>query len=127
VTAGTKDAYDMVKLIAMGADIICLDILTRDFLTAYLRIRSNIPPEEAFDLEDHDEELDWAEIGELYSEMVNFLSDGIRETLIDLNIGSLEDLTRENLITTDYNTASTTGLALAGFGGPVPFWRHRSE
>jgi len=127
VTARTKEPGDMVKLIAMGANVICLDILTRDFLTAYLRTRSSIPPEEELDLDDHNEEMDWAEIGELYSEMMNLLSDGMRETLTDLNIGSLEGLSRENLITTDYNTASITGLALAGFGGPVPFWRHRSE
>ncbi|MGA1819541.1 MAG: hypothetical protein ACMUHU_00885 [Thermoplasmatota archaeon] len=127
VTVRAMDPSDLVKVFALGANIICLDILTLDFLKAYLRTKSNLPPDDDIDLHDHDEAIDWAEIGELYSEMVNYLSDGIRETLRDLNIGSLDRLTKEHLITTDYNTASITGIALSGFGGPVPFWRHRSE
>ena len=32
----------------------------------------------------------------------------------------------DDIDTSDYNTASITGLTLQGFGAPVPIWRRRS-
>ncbi|MBN1389167.1 MAG: hypothetical protein JXA22_00835 [Candidatus Thermoplasmatota archaeon] len=117
---------DMVKMMAFGVDLICLDLLTMDFIKAYLRNKMNIPVGERIDLEDHDDSLDWAEIGEMYSEWMTMLSEGIRDTLAELNIGSVADLGPDRLVTSDYNTSAITGIPLAGFEAQVPFWRYRS-
>ena len=122
-----RNAMDLVKLIAMGADIICIDVLVIDFIKAYLRTKVTLNSNEDIDLDHYNEKMDWAEIGELFSELLNLLIADIKDILADLNILSTGDLTRDNLVTTDYNTASITGITLAGFGDPVPFWRHRSE
>ncbi|MBN1539664.1 MAG: hypothetical protein JW939_05920 [Candidatus Thermoplasmatota archaeon] len=117
---------DMVKLMALGVDLICLDHLTMEFLKAYLHAKFDIPMDINIDLKERDDGFDWAEIGELYSELMTSLSEGLRDTLAGYNIASLSELGPERLVTTDYNTSSLTGIPLAGFDAPVPFWRHRS-
>jgi hypothetical protein len=71
--------------------------------------------------------MDWAEIGELYGEFLKITCQSILKIMADLNIDPEKGITFDDIDTTDYSTASITGLSLQGFGGPVPFWRHRSK
>jgi hypothetical protein len=121
-----RDPQDMLKLIALGADLIGMDNLTMVFLRTYLSIKINEKDIIDEDLEDHDKDLDWAEIGELFGEYLTLLKKEIIEGFTFLNIHREKGISMDEIDTSDYSTASITGLHLEGFGGPVPIWRHRS-
>ena len=41
-----------------------------------------------------------------------------------LGVGKINDLSTDNLRTTDQNTAAMTGVAIAGYDSVLPMWRH---
>jgi hypothetical protein len=121
-----RDTNDMLKYMALGADLIGIDDITRAFLRAYLSFRTGESDIDDQDLVDRDGELDWAEIGEIFGEFIRYLIVDIDERMSYLNIDPRLGMNKNDIDTSDYNTASITGLTLQGFGAPVPIWRHRS-
>jgi len=126
INGPVRNGSDVVKLIALGADMIGLDHFTHEFLVTYLSVKDGSGDANIMDVSSYPEDLDWAEIGELFGNILEDLKNDIRETLSLLNISSKEELDRSILTTDSYDTASITGLKLLGFGSPLPIWRHRS-
>ena len=121
-----RDTNDMLKYMALGANLIGIDDITRSFLRAYLSFRTGEGDIDDQDLIDRDGELDWAEIGEMFGEFIRYLAVDMEERHSFLNIDPHKGIQIDDIDTSDYNTASITGLTLQGFGAPVPIWRHRS-
>jgi hypothetical protein len=126
VNGPVRNISDIVKLMALGADVIGIDHLTLLFLRSYLSFKTGEKYVTNEDLREPNNDLDWAEIGELYSEFLEVLSDRLRDGLRYLNIDPETGVKITDIETSDYSTASISGLPLQGFGKPVPFWRHRS-
>ena len=121
-----RNIPDIIKTMAMGADIIGIDHLTLSFLRSYLSFKTGEKIISKEDLMEPNDDLDWAEIGELYAEFITLFNDDLAKGLRLLNVDPLKDLDLSCLETSDYSTASISGISLQGFGKPVPFWRHRS-
>lgn len=121
-----RNVDDILKTLALGADAIGLDSITFSFLRGYLTFKTGEKDIINDDIMDSNDLLDWAEIGELYGEFLIFLKKKIEDRLMFLNIDPEKNISMNDIDTSDYNTASITGLSLQGFGGPVPIWRHRS-
>lgn len=121
-----RDVSDIIKIMALGADIVGIDHLTLSFLRSYLSFKTGEKYITNDDLAEPRDELDWAEIGELYSEYIALLIDGLKDGLHYLNIDPSKGIDISDIETSDYSTASISGIPLQGFGQPVPFWRHRS-
>ncbi len=119
-----RSGMDVVKLICLGADGIGLDHFIKEFSRSFLEHKGI-----GKDILKNQEDIlkvDWAEIGELFGEVITSLDDQVKEVLINMNITSISDLTPDHLITDSYDTASISGLDIAGLAGPLPMWRHRS-
>jgi hypothetical protein len=126
INGPVRNIADILKTMALGADIIGIDHLTLSFLRSYLSFKTGEKFVTNEDLSEPNESLDWAEIGELYSEFIEILVEKLIESLLQLNIDPEKGISITDIDTSDYNTASISGLSLEGFGKPVPFWRHRS-
>jgi hypothetical protein len=126
VNGPVRNIADIMKVMALGADVIGIDYLTLSFLRSYLSFKTGEKYVTNEDLSEPNDDLDWAEIGELYSEFLEVLSVRLKDGLRHLNIDPKKGINMTDIETSDYSTASISGLPLQGFGKPVPFWRHRS-
>lgn len=109
VDAPFRTPTDIVKLMALGADRIGTTYLFRSLHDVN---RSS------------EREMDWAEVGEVYGEILTNIEKEVDGVLEYLSGGSLHILRSNSLIAGDYGTASMTGLPLSGYGKTLPIWRH---
>ena len=59
---------------------------------------------------------------EQIEEWLQGLHSGLSGWLVHLGLSTIDNLSRKHLRALDYETASTSGLRLAGYGRPLPHW-----
>jgi len=111
ITSGEiRGPLDAVKLLCLGADGLCIG-------NHILREISR-PTTEGMALE----EMDWSLIGERTMEAIETFRRDIGRIMSALNLSSYSQLTPQRLVALSYNSASITGLPLAGYGSVLPMW-----
>ncbi|MEW6069674.1 MAG: hypothetical protein AB1485_03575 [Candidatus Thermoplasmatota archaeon] len=98
VFANLKNAEDILKIIALGADAVGLVL--------------------------EEKAGDWKIVGEVIANMLKKLAIELKAQLIMTGVSSLEELSTENLRALSYNTAAITGVKLLGYERVLPFWEY---
>ncbi|MCU0799458.1 MAG: hypothetical protein MUC62_07285 [Candidatus Thermoplasmatota archaeon] len=110
VSGDIGGALDAVKLLCLGADGLCIgDHILRQI---------SKPTAEGENLDG----MDWSMIGERTMEAIGTFRRDIGRVLTELNISSYSQLIPQRLVALTYDTASVTGLPLAGYGSVLPMW-----
>ncbi|MDI6855596.1 MAG: hypothetical protein QMD21_02265 [Candidatus Thermoplasmatota archaeon] len=98
VLANLRNAEDILKVIALGADGVGLIL--------------------------EDKPGDWKIVGQVVSNMMKKLAEELKALLVTTGASSLEELSPENLRALTYDTAAITGVKLLGYERVLPLWEY---
>jgi hypothetical protein len=126
VTGGFKDALEVVKAIALGADVVVMGTAPRIALGCTLC--SDCGPGECpkvgHGLRAEGGRPDWRTEAESLTGYIGRLFEQAREALAQMGCASVGEATPAHLEAYTYDAAAVTGAPLAGYGETLPMWLH---
>jgi hypothetical protein len=128
VSGGFKDGVEVAKALALGADLVVMGTAPRIALGCTLcgecgpgecpsRVLGG-PAEPSVGKEG------WRAEADRLVAYIERVQGGLRTALVQMGCTKGTEAVLEMLEARDYDTAATTGVALAGYGEPLPMWLH---
>ncbi len=129
VSGGFKDGVEVAKALALGADLVVMGTAPRIALGCTLcgecgpgecpsRVLGGPTTEPTEGKEG------WREEADRLVAYIERVQTGLRTALAQMGCARGVDSGLEMLEASDYDTAAATGVALAGYGEPLPMWLH---
>jgi hypothetical protein len=126
VSGGFKDGLEVVKAIALGADLVVMGTAPRIALGCTLC--GDCGPEECpkvgHGLRAEGGRPDWKAEAEGLTGYIGRLSAEVREVLAQMGCAKVTEASPANLEAYTYDAAAVTGAPLAGYGETLPMWLH---
>jgi hypothetical protein len=128
VSGGFKDGHEVVKALALGADVIVMGTAPR--ISMGCTLCADCEPGECpkkppvGNIAGGDQSPDWRTEADDLVAYLDRTVDQIRTALAQMGCATVGEVSLENLEALDYDTAAMTGAVLAGYGEPLPMWLH---
>jgi hypothetical protein len=126
VSGGFKDALEVVKAIALGADLVVLGTAPRIALGCTLcgECGEGDCPKVGHGLRSEGGRPDWKTESEGLTAYLGRLTLESRQVLAQMGCASVTEASPANLEAYTYDAAAVTGAPLAGYGETLPMWLH---
>lgn len=126
VSGGFKDALEVVKAIALGADLVVMGTAPRIALGCTLcgDCGPGDCPQVGHGLRSEGGRPDWRTEAESLTGYLGRLTVQAREVLAQMGCASVTEATPAHLEAYTYDAAAVTGAPLAGYGETLPMWLH---
>lgn len=126
VSGGFKDALEVVKAIALGADLVVMGTAPRIALGCTLcgDCGPGECPKVGHGLRAEGGRPDWRTEAESLTAYLGRLTVHAREVLAQMGCASVREASPANLEAYTYDAAAVTGAPLAGYGETLPMWLH---
>lgn len=122
IAGGLKDGREVAKALALGADLVLMATAPRIALGCELCGRCGTgacPPAGEQRLADG-----WRAMADALSAFLGRVRVQVTATLCQMGCAAAADAAPAMLEAATYDAASVTGVALEGYGEPLPMWRH---
>lgn len=123
VDARIENTSDVVKLLCLGADGICIDHLVKKIILDQISAHDDKDRYIEF-AKVYEGSYDWASIGEAISNRILAIQKDLRSQIHSLGIDDVDELNSELLRAATYDSAALSGLKMAGREMPLAMWRH---
>jgi glutamate synthase domain-containing protein 2 len=126
VSGGFKDALEVMKAIALGADLVVMGTAPRIALGCDLcgECGPGECPRVGHGLRAEGGRPDWRTEAESLSAYVGRITAECRALLAQMGCSSVTEASPANLEAYTYDAAAVTGAPLAGYGETLPMWLH---
>ncbi len=122
VSGGFKDGREVAKALALGADLVVMATAPRVAMGCELCGRCG--PGECPPAPKQVASEGWRPQADAMTSFLGRVRAQAAATLCQMGCASARDAALPMLEATSYDAAATTGAALAGYGEPLPMWRH---
>ncbi len=126
VSGGFKDALEVVKAIALGADMVVMGTAPRIALGCTLcgDCGPGECPQVGHGLRAEGGRPDWRAEAESLTAFLGRLTTQAKEVLAQMGCANVMEATPAHLEAYTYDAAAVTGAPLAGYGETLPMWLH---